>query len=95
MVSFAIATLAINSGNYGTGLLRFQIDCCPVHCFLVADRENAPILARTRYIVPQQMLYKTTNGPQPTIPCNSGIPAVRFDVIQEREHGVRFNIIEG
>jgi hypothetical protein len=95
VVAFSVSISAINSAYDRASLFRLQIDCRPTDCFFVANRENASILTCSRNILPQQMLYKTAHGRQPAVSGGSGVPTSRFDMIQEREHRVGSDIIEG
>ena len=85
----------IDSGYHGTCFFGFQVSGRPSQCFLVANRKNAPILTRSRYILPQQMLHKTANGRQTAVPGNSRVPTLRFDMIQKTEHARRIGYLRG
>ena len=95
MIAFAILRSMINSGYHGTCFFGFQISGRPSQCFLIANRKNAPILTRSRYILPQKMLHKTANGCETTIPGSSGVSTSRFDMIQKTEHGVGLDVFKG
>jgi hypothetical protein len=51
-------------------------------------------LARSRYILPQQVLHKTANGCQTAIAGHCGVPTARFYLIQKPEHSFGLDIFE-
>ena len=95
MITVPVPRSMIDSGYHGTCFFGFQVSGRPSQCFLVTNRKNAPILTRSRYILPQQMLNKTANGRQAAISRCSRVPTLRFDMIQKTEHAVGLDIFEG
>ena len=95
MIAFTLLAPAIDGAYDRSGFFRLQIDCHPTDCFLVANRENATVLTCPRYILPEQMLYKTADGRKTAVPRNSGVPPSRLDMLQKGEHGIGLDIVQG
>jgi hypothetical protein len=55
---------------------------------VASDERNAAFFYEIGNILSEQMLYKTADGCKTAVPRNSGVPASRLDMLQEREHGV-------
>jgi hypothetical protein len=94
VITFTMPAAAINGCNNRAGFFRLQIDCQPTEGLLVANGENLTVLASSSQILTEQMLHKTADGGKTAVPGNRGVPASRLDMIQEREHGVRPDIIQ-
>jgi hypothetical protein len=79
--------------NDGTRFLRLEIHDRPEGRFL-GGNGKATILVGARYIMAKQVLRKTADGGQTTVACRRGVRPLRFDVVQEGQHRVRFEIVE-
>jgi hypothetical protein len=95
VIAFALPAPAINGAYDRAGFFRFQIYCHPTDCFLIANGENATVLTCPRYILSEQMLYKTAEGRKTAVSRNGGVPASRLDMFQESEDGVGLDIVQG
>lgn len=94
MIAGAVPRSMIDGGYHSACFFWFQVSRRPSQCLLIANRQYAPILARSGNILPQQMLHKAAKGRQTAISRNGGVSTSRFDVIQETEHGVGLNIFK-
>jgi hypothetical protein len=95
MVTFSPSTPMINGSYDSTSLFRFQIECNPAHCSLVANGKNAPVLARARDVLSQEVLRKAANGRESAVPGHCRVSSVRFDMIQKSKHAVGLDIFDG
>src|SRR2546422_9693359 len=94
MVALAVRKPAINSAYEGLDVFGFQIEDGPPSRLLGSNCEDPAILSCPRHILLKKMLYKTADGRQSTIARGGGVPTMRFDVVQEREHSIRLDVIQ-
>src|SRR5882724_11918997 len=94
MVTTATWRTGVDCSNHGPGLIRLEVCDCSVSRPFGTNRQYAPVLAGARDVVLQKVLYEATDGRQPTVPRHGGVAALRFDVVQEFQHGFGLNVIE-
>jgi hypothetical protein len=94
MIALAVTRATINSSDDGTGFFGFQINGRSAEGLLAANSENAAILSRSGHILPQEVLDKTADGREAAVPCDGGVPASGFDVVQKSQHGVGLDIVQ-
>jgi hypothetical protein len=94
MVALTMTRSTIHSGYERADLFRLEVENRSPSHLLGLYGQDPTVLARPRHVLPEEMLYETTDGRQPAITCGGGVSSMRLDVVEKPEDRSRFNVVQ-
>ena len=94
MITATTWRTGIDRGNHCFDFFRFEVCDGRVIRPFATNRQYAPVLAGTCYVVSQKVLHEAADRRETTVPRHGGVPALGFDVAQEGQHSFGLNVVE-